>query len=458
MTRQDRLLRLAIAVGVLFMPLGGLGAPVPPCPTAVVDAKEVLTEVCEEIGSLNPFPFFSEFSWQSFLAMVRPAGARGQPDLSLAMGTIDRPLVFETYKAHWEVLAPRSSPTEPGPPPDWPIKATSTPCGDGSAFDPNDLVIASFGELEDLAQAGHGPTELLHPIVSQNREYVRYSMGYNETLFKAIVSGKRYLAANLQKVTFPAGSIAVKAAWMVMTKDVPHPERYYRRWAQISRVPSDMAGGPPCERREVALIALHIVQKTPKRPQWVWSTFEHADNVPSTGTTGPYALNNGNPLTAMPMASTPLTLANLTANPAPFNIFRQVKLHNDAIAVNSRYAKALRDRGVVWSNYRLVMTQWPRDAGQPDRDGKPEHTIPGTSGTSDTSIANPAIETFFQRPVSNGCMSCHDIVRPGAGFVWSLRMHAWVAPTDTHSRTEREKQLKELDQLLQRGQRESRDR
>jgi hypothetical protein len=454
MTRHASLVLLAIAVGVTLMTLKGSRSPAPPCPRVVVDTQNKLDEVCEETGTLNPFPFFSEFSWQSFLALVRPAGAtRGEPDLSLPMGTIDRPLVFESYKATWEVLADEDAPTQPGPPADWNVKPTATPCGDGSTFDPTDLVISSFGELEDLAQAGHGPKEVLGPIVSQNSEYVRYSMGYNKTLFDAIVLGGRYLAANLHDVRFPAGSIAVKAAWMIMTPDVPHPERYYRRYARITKVPEkgpkqQPDTSPPCERRQLGLIALHIVQKTPKRLQWVWSTFEHVDNVPNDDSRGPYALNNGNPLSAMPAAS-PQTLGNLKPKPDPFNIFRLGgNLQDDTIAVNGQYAQALRDRRVIWSNYRLVSTQWPRDALLPDRDGKPEHTIPGTPATAKFPVSNPAIETFFQKGVLNGCMNCHDIVRPDAGFVWSLRMHAWSAPTDTHTRKERDKQLDELDKLL----------
>jgi hypothetical protein len=45
----------------------------------------------------------------------------------------------------------------------------------------------------------------------------------------------------------------------------------------------------------VALVALHFVYKTPSRPQWIWSTFEHADNVPESGEsprTG-HTFNNG---------------------------------------------------------------------------------------------------------------------------------------------------------------------
>ena len=40
-----------------------------------------------------------------------------------------------------------------------------------------------------------------------------------------------------------------------------------------------------CKLQKMGLVGLHIVQKTPIRPQWVWSSFEHIDNVPEPGTT-----------------------------------------------------------------------------------------------------------------------------------------------------------------------------
>ena len=35
-----------------------------------------------------------------------------------------------------------------------------------------------------------------------------------------------------------------------------------------------------CTQRTMGLVGLHIVSKTPARPQWIWSTFEQVDNVP----------------------------------------------------------------------------------------------------------------------------------------------------------------------------------
>lgn len=422
----------------------------PPCPLIVPDADIVPAEVCEPDPHVtNDVRFFDAFSWQSFLALVRPAKARGEPDLTPRVGTIDRPLVFETLKASWEVLGDRDAANQPPPPIEWSQKPTITPCGDSSSFEATDLVISSFGELEDLAQAGRGSKDLLGPIVTQNGQYVRYSMGYNRVLFDAIVKKRLDLAANLKNVVLPAGSIAIKAAWMVMTGKEAHPERYYRRHARITVIGGGVGA---CERKEVALIALHIIQKTPLRPQWVWSTFEHVDNLRTEGRPGPFALHNGDTTMGMPIRS-PHDLGHLSTTPAPFNITREVELHTRTVEMNGEYEKALTTRKAVWSHYRLVMTQWPRNKAQPYIDASPPNTIPGTPKTHYTSYANPAIETFFQTPITNGCMSCHDVARPEAGFLWSLRMHAWTGPGNTDLSNTREKTLRQLDELLVRGQR-----
>src|SRR5207302_4222192 len=36
----------------------------------------------------------------------------------------------------------------------------------------------------------------------------------------------------------------------------------------------------PCLERTLGLVGIHIVHKTTSRPQWIWTSFEHKDNVP----------------------------------------------------------------------------------------------------------------------------------------------------------------------------------
>jgi len=121
-------------------------------------------------------------------------------------------------------------------------------------------------------------------LIAQNGTFVRYLAAYNEPEFTSILSNKWYLAANLpqnqsllgDRITVPVGSLNVKSSWIDM-RNIPHPERYHTRTAWLQDPISGTCSTNPVI---VGLVGLHIVQKTPSRPQWIWSTFEQVDNVP----------------------------------------------------------------------------------------------------------------------------------------------------------------------------------
>src|SRR5580692_10420028 len=55
---------------------------------------------------IKMLPYFDDYSWQAFIAMVWPAssGQRGTADRSQTVASDGRPKVFETFKAPWEIL------------------------------------------------------------------------------------------------------------------------------------------------------------------------------------------------------------------------------------------------------------------------------------------------------------------------------------------------------------------
>jgi hypothetical protein len=79
----------------------------------------------------------------------------------------------------------------------------------------------------------------------------------------------------------------VKAAWRILTdKDTPAIRRRYYvvKDAEVLDVAKSLrAGAAVCAKHDIALVGLHIVIKTTYRPQWIWSSFEHIDNVPPVG-------------------------------------------------------------------------------------------------------------------------------------------------------------------------------
>src|SRR5271165_2925293 len=389
------------------------------------------SDVCIANFNILPIQFFDDYSWRTFISLVWPAdlNRRGQPDTTLKLGDTSRPLVFETYKADWELFP--DQPTDPGP---WNAVAQNNPCK-LAKVGPGDMILGSFSKFGNLGEAGFPPGEpLVGTLVAQNKTYVRYWTGFNETEYTKIAADKLYLIANQAHVTLPNGSIDVKASWMDMT-NVADPSRYYTRTAWLLD-PTDNT----CSPKLVGLIGLHIVQKTQSRPQWIWSTFEHVDNVAPTTGHG-MALNDG---TGTPMQND-FPKANgwppTFPPPPPYNVQRLRPIFSattafgspvvPTTATNARYQAAVAD--TVWKNYQLVMTQWPvanpptLPNVPPSQDGKPANTFPGNNGNDATAFANTTMETFDQTKINFGCMNCHNATKSQTDFLWSLAVNGFTA-------------------------------
>jgi hypothetical protein len=407
----------------------------PSVPTPNVTSSTIPTDVCipDGFGSL-PIDYFDDYSWRSFIAMVWPAsnGRRGVPDASKTVGD-PGPRVFETYKSLWEIFHRDGTPPSSGSFNDYEAAAQNA-CNSVPAF--GDLVIASFSKFSDLGQADFGT--LVGPIAAQNGKYVRYVTHYNQKEFDQIFAKQWFLRSNLPTIPgpiasppqpFPDGSIDLKSAWMDLSGfSAAQKARYYTKTAMVLNPDTGR-----CAAVEMGLVGLHIVQKTPTRPQWIWSSFEQIDNVPpaESGSAG-LAFNNGNG-TPMP-PSNPLSLSPLAPQPVtPFNITRSAlaPIHPNSAVTNARYRQLL--QGTVWKNYQLTLTQWPIGSGsQPvpaSQGGDMTHTFPGAQLTS--AISNTVLETFDQETPRRGCMNCHNQARLRGDFLWSMLDHAFPPVSGT---------------------------
>jgi hypothetical protein len=372
----------------------------------------------------NAIAFFDDYSWRSFIALVWPAqtqnNQRGVPDTAQTVGGTG-PRVFETYKAIWEVFHRDGS-----APVAWNENEPPNTNACSQAVGPGDLVLASFSKFSDLGQAGFG--SLVGPLVAQNQTYVSYLTAYNQIEFDQITgSNKWYLRSNLpSSITFNTNSLDVKSAWMDMT-NAKHPERYYTRTAWVM----DPASGQ-CSQKTVGLVGLHIVQKTPTRPQWIWSTFEQVDNVPpaQSGAPGTFGFNDG---TSTPQPSkNPYPINPLpTPVPPPFNVTRVKPISTLKVLglkstqeTNAAYQQALKGQGSgIWQFYQLVMTQWPVPGNSPANPGTPNFSFPGVGANS--AFSNTTLETFDQATIGTGCMACHTVTQKQTDFLWSLADHAF---------------------------------
>jgi hypothetical protein len=232
----------------------------------------------------------------------------------------------------------------------------------------------------------------------------------------------------------PVGSIAVKAAWRLLTAtDTPAVRaRYYVvKNANVVDVAKTLAARHlVCTKSDVALIGLHIVIRTPSRPQGIWATFEHVDNVPPAGVTEPDAKEAGVPYSYFdaskpkrlwPRFGSPGTLpVSLNhppkIDPEPTQVVRLQPIHPSTMAMSRYYWSLPGIEGTVWGHYMLVATQWPSHVLpiDPHNDGTffPENR--------DENLVNTTMETYYQdRPSS--CMACHQNFNlRGSDFVGML--------------------------------------
>ena len=207
------------------------------------------------------------------------------------------------------------------------------------------------------------------------------------------------------------------------------------------------AGKPICAAHDVALVGLHIVVKTKYRPQRLWSTFEHVDNVPPVGVgdarepdakdaDAPYSFNDPakeqtdvEPPLDSPLAQ-PVGLNNPPKiNPEPTQVVRKRPINPETMAMNRAYWSLPEIRAPFGPHYMLVATQWPTVTQPPtsDNDGRyfPGPRIePNTPGEPyqvgekkdepDENLANVTMETYAQDAPAS-CMSCHHAVANALG-------------------------------------------
>ncbi len=403
---------------------------------------------------LDPYPTFDNFAWRAFLALNWPArsGAdgRGEPDRGRSLGD-PGPRVWETFKSRYELfqVGPDGRPIAPSA---YASFAGRNPCGDG--FDNTTKTLASFVPYAEFNQPGFAVGGFLNPLVAQNRTYTRYEIRLNRPEYEAIAASGWSEGRNLPDAAHPAdlpiGSIAVKAAWRILTDadTAAVRARYYIvRDANVVDVGKSLAAAKiVCSKSDIALVGMHIMVKTRYRPQWLWSTFEHVDNVPpagqgearepdAKGAGAPYSyFNAAQPDRRLPPLGSrdvePISIANPPKlDPEPMQVTRRHPIHASTMAMNRAYWALPGVKGTVWEHYMLVASQWPTlpvPAG-PDNDGQffpglavdpdtPRENYQSTDEAAATqeNLVNTTMETYLQDAPAS-CMSCHAKVANARG-------------------------------------------
>lgn len=357
---------------------------------------------------------FHDHSWQSFVALSRPAKTdpatgspvRGAVDAAAKLSDGYRPL-WLSWKQDFEVFPRgRTAPT------DWDSHefspgevglCTATPNGDkvdGRTLQLSNKVNQSFAS-KDLKDRDGAP--------------LRYSVHVNEPYFNTVVREGWYQTPPGPKtvVSFPwstwahpeRGAVVVKAAWKVLTPsqaaDADFRKRFYIEEALLAPIDPDTklwkAPSPNCTLQEVALVGLHIMHKTNVRRQWFWSSFEHvsvaADGLEQEDPNAPWLVD----------------------------IKRENDFKKSVRKRNAAYHSLMKSG--VWTNYRLVTTQWPALRHAKNRyqdltvaigpDEWPEPRFKAGCPVPESRAANVTMEAYFQKEdptqkhLGSSCMECH---------------------------------------------------
>ena len=381
-----------------------------------------------EKNAQNPFDIFS---WQSFVALNWPADGAGEPIGEPIGSRPSLPRVWESYRQPGEVFA---------------IARGNQPCSPGA--------FAAFATGQILQFNGKA-------LIDRDLNYVVFDTRMNDRIEQYIranrldsVEGQRSFGRAGKAVDFPRGhyrdkstrtggdigSIAVKTSWKVIGAGASEESGAYYTVDGVIAVPGDRSetGEPLCVRTRLGLVGMHIMHRTESGNggDWIWSTFEHvnvapvadnaldpnnilgelfaggcrADSVESER----FVLFNpgcrGCPTNAIAEAKwkwfgdAPHARGHATRGEFGTQVVRCWKIFESTANVNAVWRAKLRD--TVWSNYRLVSTQWR---------GSPPGSKLFPNGEVPRFLTNVTLETYDQYSHGGTCMGCHAKAVTSAG-------------------------------------------
>jgi len=372
-----------------------------------------------EKNAQNPFDIFS---WQTFVALNWPANEAGEPIDGRIGARPNLPRVWQSWEQPAEVFG--DTVEDPS-------------CrSDAAAVIATDMILQSNGM----------------PLIDRDLNYVVFDTRMNDRTERYIVAngldsadGQRRFQQAGKVVDFPRGhyrdvptrtggelgAIAVETSWKIIDAGASEEAGSYYTVDALIAVPAARSGTGEaiCIRTRLGLIGMHIMHRTHSGNggDWIWSTFEHVNAAPIADN----ALDPNNILgelfadgcLADSVESRRYVLFNPGCKGCPTNTtaHAQWKWFEDAPHarghavrgefgtqvvrcwqrlertghVNTFGHAMLRD--TVWSNYRLISTQW---RGSPGSALFPNGEVPRF-------LTNVTLETYDQYSHGGTCMGCH---------------------------------------------------
>jgi hypothetical protein len=351
---------------------------------------------------------FDIYSWKTFVA------------LNWNEKKSDGSTIWENWKGSYEIFLKEGK--EPTP---WGIENEIPSICKAIAPESNLQVLRQVSKVPNVLDLNQQAFKT-GPLIDQNGEYVRFNILVNRPMFEYIYNNHLFeseVQKTFGKVEFPSGrnstkesqgtvgAIAIKAAWKILNLEAgDDPNKFHTAKVLVYTPPSENPSiSESCLLQTVGLVGLHIVHKTERSPQWIWSTFEHIDNAPTQNSQierSHYNFFNSNCLETDCEINQP--------PPRPWNPNLISQIHSQVVRVipidestqklNHQFQELFSkfDPNSVWQYYQLVGTQWPTVTNDPTKPlGDPAPQF----------LANTTMETYIQGKipnVSSSCMQCHN--------------------------------------------------
>ena len=283
------------------------------------------------------------FAWQEFIALNWPAmaGQRDVADQNQKFGAGAGPLVWQTFRSKVEIFNVTQDGVPPGysaTPPDYGYNIppayfyakSSVPACPGQT-EPASPAWVNLDEATEIGLAqifAGGPA--IQDSANTSPQLIRFAVKANHVEYEYVAkyqyhitgadSPKAKAAMNNVKaydargplspppppagISFMPGTIEIKSAWRPLNA-YDNAARFHVQTVRFYE--NKGPGDTPCYFEEKwGLIALHIIQKTPSAPSFIYATFEQADNIRRPSNSAPVEDPDGNVINP-PSATTPTT-------------------------------------------------------------------------------------------------------------------------------------------------------
>jgi hypothetical protein len=255
----------------------------------------------------------AEFAWQEFIALNWPAkaGQRDTPDGGQNFGSGSGPLVWQTFRSKVEIFniikdaPPGYSASAPDlgyntAPTDYYYRGRPVPnCPTQTApASPAWINLDETTQIELDQMFAGGPA--ITDASNTSPQLIRFAVKANHVEYEYIANPKNqyYLPNNAQParnnnikaytanppvaptppfISFPAGTVEIKSAWRPLNSN-DNPAHFHTQTVRFYENKGNH--GTACYfEQQWGLIALHIIQKTPTAPAFIYATFEQAENI-----------------------------------------------------------------------------------------------------------------------------------------------------------------------------------